>query len=133
MQNKAKFQKVKLNVNRVLTKYYEQMDTWSIRKTKPIQSQFKANSKPIKANIMPKQSQYKPKQSQFQRQIMMKTRPEYYLRGCRKRVLRLLRAFAHFVVDIEEFIVRATVTLGFGGRRKYFDLAESIDKLVHVL
>ncbi|MGB2808597.1 MAG: hypothetical protein WBC22_12710 [Sedimentisphaerales bacterium] len=33
------------------------MDTWSIRKTKPIQSQFKANSKPIKAN----QSQFKPK------------------------------------------------------------------------
>jgi len=29
MQNKAKFQKVKLNVNRVLTKDYEQKDTWS--------------------------------------------------------------------------------------------------------
>ncbi len=29
MQNKAKFQNVKLNINRVLTKDYEQMNTWS--------------------------------------------------------------------------------------------------------
>ena len=43
MQNKANFRKVKLNVNNVLTKDYDQMDTWSIRKTKPIQSQFKPN------------------------------------------------------------------------------------------
>ncbi len=75
MQNKANFQKVKLSVNKVLTRDYEQLDTWSIRKTKPIQSQFKANSKPIKANSkpikankMPKQTQFKPKQTQFQRQ-----------------------------------------------------------------
>jgi hypothetical protein len=64
MQNKANFRKVKFNVNKVLTKDYEQLDTWSIRKTKPI----KPNSKPIKANIMPKQSQYEPKQTQFQGQ-----------------------------------------------------------------
>jgi hypothetical protein len=67
MQNKANFRKVKLNVNKVLTKDYEKKDTWSIRKTKPIQSQskpIKANSKPIQANIMPKQSQFKPKQTQ---------------------------------------------------------------------
>jgi hypothetical protein len=35
MQNKAKFRKVKLNVNNVLTRGYEQMDTWSIGKNKP--------------------------------------------------------------------------------------------------
>jgi hypothetical protein len=67
MQNKANFRKVKLNVNKVLTKNYDQKDTWSIRKTKPIQSQskpIKANSKPIKANIMPKQSQFKPNRTQ---------------------------------------------------------------------
>ncbi len=67
MQNKANFQKVKLNVNKVITKDYDQMDTWSIRKTKPIQSQLKpikANSKPIKANKMPKQTQFKPNQTQ---------------------------------------------------------------------
>jgi hypothetical protein len=56
MQNKAKFKKVKLNVNKVLAMDYEQMDTWSIRKnkpkTKPIQTQYKPNTKPI-------QSQYK--------------------------------------------------------------------------
>ncbi len=46
MQNKANFQKVKFDVNRVLTRGYDQLDTWSIRKTKPIQSQLK----PIKAN-----------------------------------------------------------------------------------
>ncbi len=64
MQNEPKFRKVKLNVNKVLTRDYDQMDTWSIRKTKPIQSQ----SKPIKANSKPIQSQLKPikaNQSQF--------------------------------------------------------------------
>jgi hypothetical protein len=38
MQNKAKFRKVKLNVNKVLTRNYDQMDTWSIRTTKPIKA-----------------------------------------------------------------------------------------------
>jgi len=64
MQNKANFRKVKLNVNKVLTKDYVQMDTWSIRTTKPIKAN-KSQSKPIKANKMPKQTQFKPKQSQF--------------------------------------------------------------------
>ncbi len=67
MQNKANFKKVKSNVNKVLRRIYDQLDTWSIRTTKPIQSQLKpikANSKPIKANKMPKQSQFKPKQTQ---------------------------------------------------------------------
>jgi hypothetical protein len=63
MQNKANFQKVKLNVNKVLTRDYEQMDTWSIRKTKPIQSQFKANQsqlKPIKCQNKPNSNPNKP-------------------------------------------------------------------------
>jgi hypothetical protein len=51
MQNKANFQKVKLNVTKVLTKDYGQMDTWSIRKNKaktnPIQTQYHPNSSPI--------------------------------------------------------------------------------------
>ncbi len=38
MQNKANFQKSQMNVNKVLTKDYDQMDTWSIRKTKPIKA-----------------------------------------------------------------------------------------------
>ncbi len=49
MQNKANFRKVKLNVNEVLTRDYVQMDTWSIGKTKPIQSQ----SKPIQSQLKP--------------------------------------------------------------------------------
>ncbi len=65
MQNKANFQKVKFNVTKVLTTDYDQIDTWSIRKTKPIQSQLK----PIKANIMPKQTQYKPNQTQFHQEV----------------------------------------------------------------
>ncbi len=36
MQNKANFRKVKLDVSPVNTKDYDQMNTWSIRKTKPI-------------------------------------------------------------------------------------------------
>jgi hypothetical protein len=35
MQNEPKFQKVKLNVNKVLTTDYDKMDTWSIRKNEP--------------------------------------------------------------------------------------------------
>ena len=63
LQNEPKFRKVKLNVNKVLTKNYEQMDTWSIRKTKPIKANSKpiqSQSNPIKANKMPKQTQSKP-------------------------------------------------------------------------
>jgi len=62
MQNKANFRKSQMNVNKVLTKDYENLDTWSSGKNKPnsnpIQTQFKANSKPI-------QTQFKAKQSQF--------------------------------------------------------------------
>jgi len=57
LTNKANFRKSQINVNNVLSKDYEQMDTWSSGKnkanSKPIQTQFKANTKP-------KQSQYKP-------------------------------------------------------------------------
>ncbi len=45
MQNKANFQKVKLNVTKVITRDYDQMDTWSIGKkqsqTKPNKAKFK--------------------------------------------------------------------------------------------
>jgi hypothetical protein len=71
LQNKANFQKVKFNVNEVLTKDYVQMDTWSIRKTKPIQSQLKpiqSQLKPIQSQLKPIQTQFKPNQTQFQSQ-----------------------------------------------------------------
>ena len=53
MENKANFQKVKLNVNEVLTKDYVQMDTWWSGKNKP-------NSNPIQSQFKPNQSQNKP-------------------------------------------------------------------------
>ncbi len=59
MQNKANFRKVKLNVNKVLTKDYEIMDTWSSGKNEP-------KTNPIKANKTPKRTQNKAKQTQFQ-------------------------------------------------------------------
>jgi hypothetical protein len=40
-----------MNVNKVLTKNYDKMDTWSIRKNKPnsnpIQTQYKPKTNPI--------------------------------------------------------------------------------------
>jgi hypothetical protein len=46
MQNKAKFRKVKFNVTKVLTKDYDQMDTWSIRKNEPKRTQTNPISEP---------------------------------------------------------------------------------------
>ncbi|MHC4109791.1 MAG: hypothetical protein ACYSUY_01875 [Planctomycetota bacterium] len=60
MQNKANFQKVKFNVNKVLTRAYEKRTLGERGKTNPIQSQFKANSKPIKAKTNPIQTQTNP-------------------------------------------------------------------------
>ena len=47
MQNEPKFRKVKLNVNKVLTKNYEQLDTWSIGKNKPKTKPNKAKQSQI--------------------------------------------------------------------------------------
>ncbi len=93
MQNKAKFRKVKLNVNKVLTKDYEQMDTWSIGKkqsqTNPNKAKFKKTEMNVTSyitmdyeNISPiwapkKQSQFpkrqKPIQTSLPQRIMKKT------------------------------------------------------------
>jgi len=51
LTNKANFQKSQMNVTNLLARDYEQMGTWSRGKnkanSKPIQSQYKANSNPI--------------------------------------------------------------------------------------
>jgi hypothetical protein len=74
MQNKAKFKKVKSNLNKEITTDYEQMDTWS-RGTKQSQTNpNKAKTNPILANKTPIQTQFKPKQTQFQRQRMLCSR-----------------------------------------------------------
>ncbi len=51
MQNKAKFRKVKLNVNKVLTKDYDKMDTWSSGKKQSQTNPNKAKSKKAKMNV----------------------------------------------------------------------------------
>jgi hypothetical protein len=47
MQNEPNFRKVKLNVNKVLTKDYDQMDTWSIRKNEPKTNPKRTQTNPI--------------------------------------------------------------------------------------
>jgi hypothetical protein len=39
MQNEPKFRKSQMNVNRVLTRDYDKLDTWSIRKNEPKRTQ----------------------------------------------------------------------------------------------
>jgi hypothetical protein len=60
--NKPNFRKSQMNVTKVITSDYEEMDTWSIRKNKPnsnpIQTQFKANQTQNKPNTKPKQTQF---------------------------------------------------------------------------
>jgi hypothetical protein len=55
LTNKPNFRKSQMNVSKVLTRDYDKMDTWSIRKNKPnsnpIQTQFKAN--PIQTQTNP--------------------------------------------------------------------------------
>jgi hypothetical protein len=51
MQNKAKFRKVKFNVTKVLTKDYEQMDTWSSGKKQSQTNPNKAKLKKAEMNV----------------------------------------------------------------------------------
>ncbi len=61
MQNKAKFQKVKLNVNNVSTKDYDQMDTWSIGKNEPKRTQNEPKRTQIQSQLKPIKCQNKAK------------------------------------------------------------------------
>jgi len=47
MQNKPNFQNAQINVNKVLTKDYENKRLCRCVKTNPIQTQYKANTNPI--------------------------------------------------------------------------------------
>ncbi len=51
LQNEPKLRKVKLNVTKVLTKDYDQMDTWSIRTKQSQTNPNKAKSKKAKMNV----------------------------------------------------------------------------------
>ncbi len=65
MQNKPNFRNAKMNVSAVITKDYEKTGLSDKGKTNPIQTQYKANTKPIQSQSKPKQSQNKPNQTQF--------------------------------------------------------------------
>ncbi len=77
MQNEPKFRKSQMNVNKVLTKDYEIMDTWSSGKNEPKTNPNEPKTNPIKANIMPKQTQNEPKQTQ--------TKPNFRANGIWQR------------------------------------------------
>jgi len=74
LQNEPNFRKSQMNVSKVLTRNYDKMDTWSIRKNEPKTNPNEPNSNPIqtqfKPNTNPIQTQYKPNQSQFQDRIL---------------------------------------------------------------
>jgi len=61
MQNKPNFQKAQMNVNKVLSKDYENQRLRRRGENKPNTNPIQSQSNPIKANKMPKQTQYKPK------------------------------------------------------------------------
>ena len=54
-----------MNVNKVLTKDYEKMDTWWSGKNEPNTNPKRTQTNPIKANIMPKRTQNEPKRTQL--------------------------------------------------------------------
>ena len=64
MQNKANFRKSQMNVNKVLTKDYGNIDTWWSGKTKPIKAN-QSQLKPIKSQNEPNTNPNKAKQTQF--------------------------------------------------------------------
>jgi len=91
LQNKAKLRKVKLNVNKVLTTDYEQLDTWSIRTKQSQTNPNKAKTNPIlvektplrtqfKANTKPKRTQFKPNLS-WRSLWRSRNKPNFYTIG----------------------------------------------------
>ncbi|MHC4110456.1 MAG: hypothetical protein ACYSUY_05230, partial [Planctomycetota bacterium] len=60
MQNKPNFLDAQMNVNKVLTKDYDKMDTWASGKNKANSNPIQSQSNPIKANKTPKQTQTNP-------------------------------------------------------------------------
>ncbi len=65
MQNEPNFLETQINVTSFYTKDYENKRLADAAKTNPIQTQYKANTKPIQTQSKPLQSQNKPNQPQF--------------------------------------------------------------------
>ena len=60
MQNKAKFRKSQMNVNKVLTKDYENISNWTLCENKPNTKPIQSQLKPIKCQNKPKTNPIKP-------------------------------------------------------------------------
>jgi hypothetical protein len=71
LQNEPNFQKSQINASSYITREYEQMDTWSIRKNEPKTNPNEPKTNPILADKTPIQTQTNPNQTQFQSQKML--------------------------------------------------------------
>jgi hypothetical protein len=71
LQNEPKFRKSQVNVSNYITRYYEQMDTWSIGKNEPKRTQTNPKRTQNKPNTNPKRTQYKPNFTPVPRQDFM--------------------------------------------------------------
>jgi len=60
LQNEPNFRKSQVNLNNLLKRNYEQMDTWSIRKNEPKTNPNEPKTNPILANKTPIRTQFKP-------------------------------------------------------------------------
>jgi hypothetical protein len=65
MQNKPNFRKSQVNVNKLLTRDYENWTLGGVGKTNPIQTQYKPNSKPIQTQYKANSNPNKPNLPQF--------------------------------------------------------------------
>ena len=68
LQNKANFRKSRMNVNKVLTRDYENKTLGESGKNKPKTNPIRTQTNPIKANKMPKQSQFQSQYAELERQ-----------------------------------------------------------------
>jgi len=64
LQNEPNFRKSQMNVTDLLTREYEQIDTWWSGKNEPKTNPNEPKTNPIVANKTPIRTQFKPKQTQ---------------------------------------------------------------------
>ncbi len=89
LQNEPNFRKVKLNVNKVLTREYVQLDTWSIRTKQSQTNPNKPKTNPILANKTTIRIQFKPNLS-CRSPLTKQEQTQFYYPFClRSRILPL--------------------------------------------
>ena len=77
MQNKANFQKAKMNITSVLTRNYENNRRGEHRKNKPNSNPIKANSNPIRTQLKPISKPIKPNQIQHLYKLFLRIFPHF--------------------------------------------------------